>query len=161
MQMYAKHPTPYTGIAGVIERSRIRAVLELAEVGPADPVLEIGCEAGNLLVQIPDARRIVKVDISEVAPADARRLLQQQGRVAEFLQLDAQQSLPFSPGECDVIICSEMIEHVGNPGAVFENIHGISTPDTRIVVSAPIEAPKLLLKGITRDRAAEASLSQY
>jgi len=147
-RMYRKHPTPYDGIAGVIERARVRTVLNLAEVYPSDAILEIGCESGNLLSNIQNSKRIVGVDISQIALEDAAKRFENQGRFAEFLQLDAQQPLPFSPSEFDVILCSETLEHVPNPRAVLENIHKISTTNTRIIISVPIEAPKVFIKKI-------------
>lgn len=145
-RMYLKHPTPCSGITGVIGRSRLRTILNFAQIKSDDAVLEIGCESGNLLVKVPNARRIVGADISEIALENAVRLFENRGRFAEFLQLDAEQPLPFSRGEFDVIICSETLEHVQNPRAVLENIHRISTADTRIVISIPIEAPKVFIK---------------
>ena len=57
--MYQMHPTPYSGLAGMIERARSRKVLEFAQINPDDAVLELGCEAGNLLINVPLCRRIV------------------------------------------------------------------------------------------------------
>lgn len=145
-RMYLQHPTPYTGVAGVIERARCRKVLEFAQIGSADAVLELGCEAGNLLINAPLCRRIVGADISPVVLKDASRVFADRGRDAEFFQLDAQQLLPFYQGEFDVIICSEMLEHVENPTKVLENVYEISTPATRIVVTVPLESPKIFIK---------------
>lgn len=150
-RIYEEHPTPYQGIAGVIEKARLRAVLDFAECQPSDTVLEVGCEGGNLLSRLPDVRRIVGADISKKALKDAQSRLENQKRDAEFYQLDAQQSFPFTCGEFDVIICSEMLEHVENPRAVLENIHEITSKNTRIVLSVPIEAPKLLVKQFLRN----------
>lgn len=51
-------------------------------------------------------------------------------------------------GEFDVILCSERLEHVDHPEHVVEHIHALSTPQTRVVVSVPIEAPKVRVKGL-------------
>ncbi|NET13128.1 MAG: class I SAM-dependent methyltransferase [Okeania sp. SIO1H6] len=150
-RIYEEHPTPYKGVAGMIEKARLRAVLDFAECQPSDTVLEVGCEGGNLLSRLPDVRRIVGADISRKALKDAQSRLENQECDAEFYQLDAQQSLPFPCGEFDVIICSEMLEHVENPRAVIENIHEIASNNTRIVLSVPIEAPKLLVKQFLRN----------
>ena len=64
----------------------------------------------------------------------------------EFLLVDALHALPFQEGEFDVIICSEMLEHVADPGAVIASIANICTVSTRVVLTVPLEAPKLLLK---------------
>jgi 2-polyprenyl-3-methyl-5-hydroxy-6-metoxy-1,4-benzoquinol methylase len=146
--MYRKHPTPYAGIAGLVERARARKVLRLAAIRPSDAVLELGCESGNLLVQVSVARRLVGSDISRAALEDATKLFAHRHRTAEFVQLDAQQELPFTPGEFDVILSSEMLEHVEKPRAVLENLHRICTPETRVVISIPIEKPKLVVKKV-------------
>jgi len=149
-EMYKAHPTPYKGLAGWIECKRAQAVLDLAQIKKTDSVLEIGCESGKLLVRIKNARQIVGVDISSSALQDASKLLDNSKQPVELIQLDAQQELPFSKGQFDVILCSEMIEHVDNPKAVIENIYKISTPQTRIVISVPLEGPKLFIKKMLR-----------
>lgn len=150
-RIYGEYPTPYNGIAGIIEKARLQALLELVQCKPTDAVLEVGCEGGNLLSSLPNVRRIVGADISGRALEDAQSRLESQERNAEFYQLDAQQSFPFICGEFDVIICSEMLEHVENPRAVIENIHAITDKNTRIIVTVPIEAPKLFVKKILRN----------
>jgi 2-polyprenyl-3-methyl-5-hydroxy-6-metoxy-1,4-benzoquinol methylase len=148
-RMYRKHPTPYDkGLAGTIQRARVRAILRLASIGPGDAVLELGCESGKLLAEVPPARRVVGADISGEALRDAERLFQSRGRSAEWFQVDAQKPLPFEPGEFDVILCAEMLEHVERPRDVLEQIHALAGPGTRVVVSVPIEAPKLVIKRI-------------
>ena len=75
--MYLEHPTPYeNGIAGAIQRARVRTVLKLARVVTTDAVLEIGCESGRLIASLPSVRRIVGVDISTAALDDAERRLE-------------------------------------------------------------------------------------
>lgn len=147
-RMYEEYPTPYNGIAGMIEKSRLQAVLEVAKCQSTDAVLEIGCEGGNLLSSLPNVRRIAGVDISGRALKDAQSRLLNREHCVELYQLDAQQSFPFTCGEFDVIICSEMLEHVENPRAVLENIYKIADKNTRIIVTVPIEAPKLFIKKI-------------
>ena len=149
-RMYQDHPTPYKGVAGIIEKARLRAVLDFANCQINDAVLEVGCEGGNLLNSLPSVRRIVGVDISLRALEDAQLQLQKQGRDSQLYQLDAQLPLPFARNEFNVIICSEMLEHVENPRAVLENIHAIANKNTSIVVSVPLENAKLFVKQILR-----------
>jgi len=146
-QMYLAHPTPYTkGVAGIIQKARVKAVMRYAQIRPTDAVLELGCESGHLLVECPPARRLVGADISRQALADARSLFSARGRTGEFLQVDALQPLPFQPGEFDVIICSEMLEHVSDPRRAMTNLRAICSPKTRVVLTVPIEAPKIKIK---------------
>ena len=150
--MYVRHPTPYgSGIAGAISAARVRTVLRLAKVTPDDRVLELGCESGHLLLQVPPCTRRVGADISEAALRDARAMAAEAGATGiEFMQVDALKPLPFAAGEFDVIIISEMLEHVASPRTVLEQVHAICTPSTRLVITVPNERPKLIIKDILR-----------
>jgi len=146
-RMYLKHGTSYErGIIRHIQNARVAAVLRLARVGSTDAVLELGCEAGRLLSQVPPCRRLVGADISQRALADAQELFRKRGRAAEFQQVDAQHPLPFARGEFNVMVCSEMLEHVREPRVVLESIHAVADASTRVVLTVPLEAPKVAIK---------------
>ncbi len=150
--MYHKHPTPYgSGIAGAISAARVRTVLRLVKIQPQDSVLEIGCESGHLLVQLPPCRVRMGADISQAALVDARVLADRLGAErVEFRHLNAEEPLPFGKGQFDVIIISEMLEHVEQPRVVLERVREIATPDTRVVITVPNERPKLVIKDVLR-----------
>ncbi len=150
-EMYLKHPTPYHGLAGRIEYARVAAVVRLAGVGPGDAVLDLGCGAGHVLVALPRCRRKVGLDISERSLADARIRAAEHGEGdIEFGHFDGNDPLPYRPGEFDVIVCAEVLEHVPEPRRLVEGIHALATPATRVVVTVPIERPKLLIKRALR-----------
>jgi 2-polyprenyl-3-methyl-5-hydroxy-6-metoxy-1,4-benzoquinol methylase len=147
-QMYKKTPTPYDGFAGVFEKSRVKKILNLAEIHFNESVLEIGCESGNLLSQIFNAKRIVGLDISELALKDAYEKCNK--TPVELFKHDATEPLPFDRGEFDVIICSEVLEHVVDPKKVLNNIQNISTNKTRILVSIPLELINISIKKVLK-----------
>ncbi len=151
-EMYRKHPTPYgRGIAGAISAARVRTVLRMATVRPEDTVLEIGCESGHLLLQVPECRLRMGADISQAALDDARASSKQRGAARmEFTQLNAEEPLPFSRGQFSVIIISEMLEHVSNPRTVLEHVANVCSQDTRVVITVPNEKPKLVIKDFLR-----------
>jgi SAM-dependent methyltransferase len=150
-RMYRVHGTPYDrGLTAYIQKARVAAVLRLASVSEADRVLELGCEAGQLMSRVPRCRRLVGADISGSALADAAERLSRRQPAAELVQADAQLALPFGRGEFDVVICSEMLEHVAYPAAVVEQLHAIVDASTRVVLSVPLEKPKLALKRCSR-----------
>lgn len=146
-RMFLKHGTSYErGLIRRIQNARVAAVMRLAGVTSMDSVLELGCEAGRLLSQVPRCRRLVGADISRRALTDAEALFREGGRAVELQQVDAQRPLPFTRGEFSVMICSEMLEHVREPRTVLENIHAVAGIDTRVVVTVPLEAPKVAIK---------------
>lgn len=148
-EMYAKHPTPYgDNIAGRISSARVRAVERLARIRPDDTVLEIGCEAGHLITHLPLCKRLVGGDISVRALKDAQCLSAEKHRSIEFLHMDAEKPLPFLPGAFSVIILSEIMEHVHEPRLVLQHVYAISTSETRVIITVPIERPKIVIKKI-------------
>lgn len=149
-EMYRRHSTPYTGVAGFVESLRVKAVLKAAAVQPEDRLLEVGCEAGNLLKHFAPCRKKVGFDISHAALADAEKLFKSLNLDASFIQGDASQPLPFELGSFDVIVCSEMLEHVPDPRACLANIAAIAGASCRIVLTVPNEKPKLLMKKILK-----------
>jgi SAM-dependent methyltransferase len=149
--MYARHPTPYgKGIAGAIQEARVRAVLSLARLTSGDSVLEIGCEGGGLLARLPPCVKIAACDVSLGALGHARERLHSLGRNVDLYHADAETSLPFAAGEFSAIICSEVLEHVASPRKVVRNIHSISTQETKVVFTVPIEWLKTRMKGILK-----------
>ena len=97
----------------------------------------------------PECRRVRGWSVATFRPGRWRTrkaFFREIGRKAEFQVVDALQPLPFQQGDFDVIICSEMLEHVTNPGAVIANIADICTVKTRVILTVPLEAPKLVLK---------------
>ncbi len=141
--MYLAHPTPYHNkIAGIIERARVKLFQELTDVKPTDKVLEIGCEQGILLASLPQCQQKAGVDISEVALQDAARRL----GVAKLIKADAEKKIDLPDYSFDVVICSQMLEHVAHPEKVMANIKRLAKPSARIVISVPNELFMLRIK---------------
>ena len=126
-EMYTKHSTPYhNGLAGWIQNARVRTVIRLASVRLNDSVLEVGCEAGGLLLKLPDCRKRLGVDISGKAMAIAiQRAAERNLQKVYFQKLDASKPMPFQQGRFNVIIASEILEHVHQPRKVLENIYAV------------------------------------
>jgi SAM-dependent methyltransferase len=118
-----------------LERQRLSALFELAAARPGDRVLEVGCGAGHVLQQFTDARR-TGIDLSAGMVARARTRL---GQRAELARASGDR-LPFASHVFDVVLCTEVLEHVQDPGAVIAELVRVARPGARIVVSIPNEA---------------------
>lgn len=135
--MYLVHPTPYHNpIAGIIERARVFVVSNFAQIKPSDHVLEVGCESGGLLSRLPYCKRLVGLDISPRALEDARINVH---RRVELVEHDAEKPFPFPKQSFDVVICSQLLEHVENPDKVVKNIIPVVKKGSRVVFSVPDE----------------------
>ena len=140
-RMFLRHPTPYSGLAGIVSALRVRRVIRYARIAPGHRVLEIGCEAGNLLRALPPCRELVGADISAEALTAAQvatggipnvRLVRGDATQRDFLE-----------GErFDRIVCSETLEHTDRPRDMVRSIHRLLTDDGIAVITVPIERYK-------------------
>jgi ubiquinone/menaquinone biosynthesis C-methylase UbiE len=117
-----------------LEHRRLAALVELAGPRPGERVLEVGCGAGHVLEQFRGARR-TGVDLSEGMIRRARARL---GEDTRLLRASADQ-LPFDDGKFDIVVCTEVLEHVPDPAAVIAELTRVAVPDGRVVVSIPNE----------------------
>lgn len=147
--MFSRHPTPYSGIAGWIERQRVRAILTYISNYTNSSnfkLLEIGCEAGNLLSAIRQAfpqAQLTGFDISEKALQQAKSKL-----IAPPIHLihgDITQ-VPNLSTDFDIIVCSETLEHIPDYQAALLNIASLGNSGSIFIFTVPLESLKNKIK---------------
>jgi 2-polyprenyl-3-methyl-5-hydroxy-6-metoxy-1,4-benzoquinol methylase len=121
------------------QRHRIRIVV--GEIGNSPgTIADMGCGSGHLLKRLgslmPEARRYGL----DIEPA-ALHLARQQDSGAEFLLTDLQANPPAVPeailGKTDVVICSEVLEHLAAPEHLIALAHGLLRPEGRLIITVP------------------------
>ena len=142
VEQFHNHPSP---LIRYIERKRIRRILALLAARPGDRVLEIGCGAGHILAQVPNARRF-GIDLAESLLAKAARRLAKRG---SLVQGDAEH-LPFRDRAWERVYCSEVLEHIPSPAAALAEMHRIVAGGGVAVVSVPNERLINRLKAMLR-----------
>jgi len=104
---------------GLVAKFRSRVVELIVAEKPAR-ILEVGCGQGWLLKLIaealPDAE-LHGLDLRPEVVEYARTLVP----TAELVVGDGQR-LPYDDGGFDLVVCSEVLEHVDDPGAVLAEI---------------------------------------
>jgi 2-polyprenyl-3-methyl-5-hydroxy-6-metoxy-1,4-benzoquinol methylase len=117
-----------------LERQRLDAIVDLAGPIVGRRVLEVGCGAGHVLERFKGALR-TGIDLSNGMLSRIRRRL----GVSVDLARGSGDGLPFAPGSFDVVVCTEVLEHVPDPAAVVAELVRVAGPDGRVVVSIPNE----------------------
>lgn len=132
--------TPYRSGADRIRRqlALIRPVVEHA-VKPLT-VLDLGCGDGYATARIAGlpglaadrGHRVIGVDRSETALERARERGVRTVRAA----LDTG-PLPFADGEADIVVMSEIVEHLVDPGAAVAEAYRVLRPGGHLFLSTP------------------------
>jgi ubiquinone/menaquinone biosynthesis C-methylase UbiE len=129
-----------------IERRRLHYIRNALAPTESDHLLEVGCAAGYVLREMPEAK-ITAVDVSEVMLSKARRNLR--GYRATFLRGElADFNLP--DASFDKIICSEMLEHTVDPAGILAELRRLLKPGGRAVITFPNDRLITTIKRVVR-----------
>jgi SAM-dependent methyltransferase len=108
-------------------------------------VLDLGCNTGyGAEILSRKAKSVIGADVSSNAIAAAKAQFGQSG--IKFIEIDGQQ-LPFGPGEFDLIVSFQVIEHVVDYEAYIGEIKRVLAPGGIVVFTTP-NAPLRLDKGM-------------
>ena len=113
-------------------------------------VLDIGCGSGRhttAAYRLPRAR-VVGVDLAFPELVAAKGRLELHDRLGEhgggqwgLCQADGLR-LPFGAGRFDLVVCSEVLEHVSEPGQAVAEAARVLKPGGHLVVSVPRRWPE-------------------
>lgn len=133
-------------------RSRFGKVLEAIGSAQYTQALDYGCGDGWLL-KIAYEQNLVKaglgVDVDPQMISACQELL---AALPSFQFCKPHEiSDKISPKSCDLILCTETLEHVEDPESILEQILLYSKLGAQMVISVPIEiGPSLLFKQVGR-----------
>ncbi len=108
-----------------------KIVYGFVEVG-GKKILELGCNDGRLLEEFSAENSCFGVDIS----GECLQKAAQRGYQTYLLDLE-KAALPFEAGYFDVVICSEVLEHVVNTEGVMNEINRVSHQNAILIISFP------------------------
>lgn len=144
-QRLLQHGNQLTRLA---HHTRFNLVLEAIRHTQFTQVLDYGCGDGWLLKTAYE-QNLVRIGLG--VDVDPLMLSTCQERFAgipnfQFCQPhELSQKIPAK--SCDLILCTETLEHVGEPKRVLEQMLAYSQPGARLLISVPIEiGPSLLFK---------------
>jgi SAM-dependent methyltransferase len=123
---------------------RHRLVMKLiGRPGPGDTILDIGSGQGELALLLKKAfpgATVRGVEYSAEGVQRAQSAAQGAGLSVEFFQRDLLQPAAVAPdaaGAASYAVCSEVLEHVDDPGLLLRNASAYLAPGCRIVVTVP------------------------
>lgn len=131
MQDYYNYKSVHYGIG----HTRLRRILGLAKNSLKGKVLDVGCARGYLGRRIKEigGNYVAGIEISEGAAHQARAVLD------DVYVFDIQKHwlAEVKEQKFDLIILSEVLEHVFDPVFVLKNAHDMLSPDGEIIITTP------------------------
>lgn len=110
-----------------------RKELFIRLVGTGRKVLEVGCRAGNLTQHFAPGNEVVGVDIDRAA---LKLFEERLGAKGHWIDVD-EEPLPFADKSFDVVVFSEVMEHVRFPQKALTEIRRVLKLDGRLIGSVP------------------------
>ena len=116
-------------------RARAAILLRLLRpwLGPGARVLDAGCGTGLLLSRLPEGLCLAGLDISPRALEHARGRLP----VADLREGALPGPLPFAPASQDLILLTDVLEHVEDDVAALAALRSLLAPGGRLVLTVP------------------------
>lgn len=111
--------------------------------------LDVGCGSGALgnALKVRGAAHVAGIELNVAAAAHARQRLD---RLVEGSVLDC--GLPFTPGEFDIIVFADVLEHLPDPDAALARCLPYLAAGGTVVVSVPNTRFYLVLARLLVDR---------
>jgi len=108
-----------------------------------DPILEVGCGAGNVLLAAPseEGQKLVGLDLSVEMLREARRAASTFGAGASvtFVSADVLR-LPFCPDRYGAVLALGVLEYVTDPARAVQECCRVLRPGGQLVLSVPNRA---------------------
>lgn len=108
----------------------------VCQIAPGAEVLDIGCGIGDLLIEVRSRMPSVKVhglDFSEKAVEGARARIPD----GQFVQFAIDRSLPYESNSFDVVLCTDVLEHLEHPQLIAAELVRICRPNGLVCIVVP------------------------
>ena len=115
-------------------RRVVRALLEQVDLGSAPRILDAGCGTGRNLVEYAALGEAEGVDFS----ADAVEFCRLRGLTG--VRQAVLEQLPFESGRFDLIVATDVIEHLDDDRLALTELGRVAAPTGRLVLTVPAYA---------------------
>src|SRR5436853_502233 len=132
---FTRQATPFSTAAPIADAGALRMIVEAAEAGPDDTVLDVACGGGIVVCAFaPHVRHATGIDMTP-AMLERARALAVEKRIANVTWREGEvERLPFPDGSFTIVVSRFAMHHFLEPAAVFREMMRVCIPGGRIVV---------------------------
>jgi ubiquinone/menaquinone biosynthesis C-methylase UbiE len=132
---FTRQATPFSTAAPIASEAALKLIVEAAQAGPADEVLDVACGGGIVVCAFaPVVKHATGIDMTQAMLERARTLATEKG-IANVSWLEGEvERLPFPDGSFTIVVTRFAMHHFLDPAAVFHEMVRVCAPGGRIVV---------------------------
>lgn len=132
---FTRQATPFSTAAPIADAGALAMIVEAAEAGPDDLVLDVACGGGIVVCAFaPHVRHATGIDMTPAMLDRARHLAAEKGVTNVTWRESDVAHLPYPDGAFTIVVTRFAMHHFPDPGAVFREMVRVCAPGGRIVV---------------------------
>lgn len=163
MSDYYNHP-----LVGIMSRRRVKKIMEGIGDIKGKKILDVGCEAGYVSLKLAElGGKVYSLDIVKEAVFLLQKQIRSKNQQNIFAMIGSAHHINMQENSVDVIICTEVIEHMPKLEIVFREFKRVLKPGGQLIITFPNEAfrkilyPLISLFGINTEVESEVTLFAY
>jgi len=144
LDQFTRQAVPFSAAPAIRNQEALDRMVEMAEAGPDDTVLDVACGPGLVVCAFARVvRHATGIDLTPAMLEQARALQHEQGLENISWRQGDVLPLPYADGQFSIVSARFAVHHFPDPLAVLKEMRRVCQPGGRIVVadSAP-EAAK-------------------
>jgi SAM-dependent methyltransferase len=139
---FTRQATPFSTAAPIADLGALALIVEAAEAGPDDCVLDVACGGGIVVCAFaPHVRHATGIDMTRAMLERARHLASENGIANVTWHEGDVAQLPYPNGTFTIVVTRFAMHHFPDPAAVFREMVRVCAPGGRVVVVDTYASP--------------------
>ena len=132
---FTRQATPFSTAAPIADAAALKMILEAAQAGPEDTVLDVACGGGIVVCAFaPHVRQATGIDMTPAMIERARHLAAEK-RIANVTWQEGDvERLPYPDAGFTIVVTRFAVHHFLRPDAVLREMVRVCAPGGRVVV---------------------------
>jgi SAM-dependent methyltransferase len=132
---FTRQATPFSTAAPIANEAALKMIVDAAQAGPQDEVLDVACGGGIVVCAFaPVVRHATGIDMTQAMLERARTLAAEKGVANVTWREGEVEHLPFPDGRFTIVVTRFAMHHFLDPAAVFREMVRVCAPGGRVVV---------------------------
>lgn len=155
LDQFTRQAAPFAAAAPIRNQEALDRIVQWAETGPDDTVLDVACGPGLLACAFAKAaKHATGIDMTPAMLEQARKAQQEQGLKNVSWQPGNVYSLPFPPAQFSIVSSRFVFHHLQDPLAALREMKRVCNAGGKVVVAdmAPVPSKAAALNAAERLR---------